>query len=233
MINDEKNDDMELMKAALHRDGYVMVPKVLSADLVGPMKSVLGDVVNAGRRGLLAIPEVRHLAESEVLMSLLRPHCSAAPFPVRAIYFDKSVETNWLVAWHQDLTIVVNQKAELAGYGPWSVKNGLVHVQPPVELLERMLTIRLHLDDADVENGALQVIPGTHILGRLNAEAIQRSRQESAAVLCEATCGDALLMRPLLLHSSGRSISPRHRRVLHLEYACDRLPGGLEWCSNA
>jgi hypothetical protein len=52
MINDEKNDDMELMKAALHRDGYLMVPKVLSADVVGSMKSVLGDVVNAGRRGL-------------------------------------------------------------------------------------------------------------------------------------------------------------------------------------
>ena len=81
-------------------------------------------------------PEVRHLAESEVLMSLLRPLCPAVPFPVRAIYSDKSVETNWLVAWHQDLTIVVNQQAELAGYGPWSVKNGPVHVQPPAEWLD-------------------------------------------------------------------------------------------------
>jgi len=44
-------------------------------------------------------------------MSLLRPLCPAVPFPVRAIYSDKSVETNWLVAWHQDLTIVVNQQA--------------------------------------------------------------------------------------------------------------------------
>ena len=99
-------------------------------------------------------PEVRHLAESEVLMSLLRPLCPAVPFPVRAIYSDKSVETNWLVAWHQDLTIVVNQQAELACYGPWSVKNGPVHVQPPAEWLERMLTIRLHLDDADAATPA-------------------------------------------------------------------------------
>lgn len=218
---------------ALHRDGYVMVPNVLSADLVGCMKSVLGDVVNAGRRGLLGTSEVRYLAESEVLMGLLRPLFSAAPFPVRAIYFDKSAEANWLVAWHQDLTIAVGHKTEMAGYGPWSVKNGLVHVPPPVELLERMLTIRLHLDDADAENGALQVIPGTHLLGRLNAEAIQKSRQDRAAVLCTAKSGDALLMRPLLLHASGRTISHRRRRVLHLEYACERLPAGLEWCFNA
>ena len=40
-------------------------------------------------------------------------------------------------------------------------------------------------------------------------------------------------MRPLLLHASSASQSPRHRRVIHLEYAADPLPGGLVWDREA
>lgn len=221
------------MNSDFERNGFALIPSVLSADRVSGIKGILGENDGAGRRGLLALSEVRELAESDLLISLLRPVCAAAPFPVRAIYFDKSPETNWLVSWHQDLTIAVNQRIELPGFGPWSVKNGLTHVQPPVQMLERMVTIRLHLDDADAENGALQVIPGSHHLGKLDAETIQRMRLESDAVLCEAASGDALLMRPLLLHASGRSSSPRHRRVLHLEYACEPLPGAMLWRQDA
>jgi hypothetical protein len=36
-------------------------------------------------------------------------------------------------------------------------------------------------------------------------------------------------MRPLLLHASSPAADPRHRRVIHLEFAAEPLPGGLEW----
>jgi ectoine hydroxylase-related dioxygenase (phytanoyl-CoA dioxygenase family) len=149
--------------------------------------------------------------------------------PVRAIYFDKSAEANWLVPWHQDLTIAVRDAAEVPGFGPWSTKDGIPHVQPPAELLERMLTVRLHLDDADATNGALRVLPGSHRFGRLPPERIKELRGEQPEFLCASRAGDALLMRPLLLHASSRSTSPRHRRILHIEYAAFDLPKELRW----
>ena len=92
-----------------------------------------------------------------------------------------------------------------------------------------MLTARLHLHDCDQTNGALRVVPGTHRLGRLSAERIQQLREHDPDHLCHLNAGDALLMRPLLLHASSRSQSNRHRRVLHIEYAAFSLPEPLEW----
>lgn len=143
--------------------------------------------------------------------------------------FDKSSEANWLVAWHQDLSLAVRSRIEVPGFSAWSVKEGVPHVQPPVEWLQRMLTVRLHLDDADEANCALRVLPGSHRMGRLPAARIQELRGGQPDVLCALSAGDALLMRPLLLHASSRSSSARHRRVLHIEYAAFSLPEGLNW----
>lgn len=207
----------------------MMIPNVISARERTDLIEMLGPVISAGRRGLLAEPSVAMLANSDRLLDLMRPFLPVRPRPVRAIYFDKSPDTNWFVAWHQDLTIAVVERVELPGFGPWSVKNGVTHVQPPILLLEQMITVRLHLDDADMENGALKVLPGTHRHGRLSAEQIQKLRATGTEMLCKALAGDALLMRPLILHASGRSLSARHRRILHIEYAGFDLPEGLRW----
>lgn len=213
----------------LERLGFAMVRDVIPEPLRIKLLDVLGALSGAGRRGLLEIEEIATLAKSEHFLNLLRPHLSAEPFPVRAIYFDKSTDANWLVPWHQDVTLAVEERIETPGFGPWSVKDGVPHVQPPTELLEQMLTLRLHLDSADEENGALRVLPGSHQLGRLDAERIQALRRDTPEFLCTASARDALLMRPLLLHASSRSTSERHRRIHHLEYACFPLPGGLQW----
>jgi len=42
-----------------------------------------------------------------------------------------------------------------------------------------------------------------------------------------------MLMRPLLLHASGRSQGVKQRRVLHIEYAGFTLPAGLDWSDGA
>lgn len=153
---------------------------------------------------------------------------------VRGILFDKIPGANWLVAWHQDLTICVKCKVETPGYGPWSVKHGVPHVQPPVSLLDRMTTIRLHLDPAHSTNGALKVIKGSHLNGRLDADAIADWRERREEVTCEAEPGDALLMKPLLLHASSKAESPSHRRVIHLEFAPPgALAEALSWYESA
>lgn len=208
----------------------------LVAGLVGEAErrellDAVGDGNVAGRRNMLAVPAVAALAKSKKLLDLVQRYAGGEPRPVRAIWFNKSAQANWLVAWHQDLAIAVRERIETAGFEAWSVKEGVPHVQPPTEVLERMLTVRIHLDDADEENGALQVIAGTHRLGRLSAEQIATLREDRRQILCAADAGDALLMRPLLLHASGRSTNNRPRRVLHIEYAGEELPSGLAWQS--
>lgn len=153
--------------------------------------------------------------------------------PVRSILFDKVPGANWKVAWHQDLTIAVMEQRELPDHGPWSVKNGVVHVQPPMSLLKQMITLRLHLDDTPEENGALKVIPGSHRHGRLDAEAISETRRVHPEHVCEAKAGDVLFMKPLILHASSASTRPGHRRVVHVEYApADALHPELKWAEK-
>jgi len=213
----------------IEQRGFAINPGVLGHEQRLELISKLGPIAGAGRRGLLSLPIVTALSRSDALLNLVRPHLPTDPLPVRAIYFDKSPEANWLVTWHQDLTLALQSRADVAGFGPWSVKDGVPHVQPPVEFLEKMLTVRLHLDDADETNGALRVLPGSHRLGRLHFERIQQLRSQQPDFLCAVSAGDALLMRPLLLHASGRSTSGRHRRVLHIEYADFTLPAELQW----
>jgi len=229
---------------AIEHDGFAIVRKVLETDRVAALIAALSQAkqgqnirrrasIYAVRNLLEMVPEVASLADSPALRALaamvLGPDC----FAVRGILFDKTPDTNWNVVWHQDLSIAVRSRKDVTGFGPWSVKAGVAHVQPPAALLARMLTIRLHLDDCNEANGPLQILPGSHRFGRLTPEATQRWRQQVPAVTCPVPSGGALLMRPLLLHASSDSQTAHHRRVIHLEYAAEDLPGGLHWHREA
>jgi hypothetical protein len=217
----------------LNANGYSIVPNLISLAEYGHLAVALGEVEGPGRRGLLQEPQIANIANSEKLKKLVRPFVPSEPRAVRTIYFNKSPEANWAVSWHQDVTIAVRERSEVPGFQAWSVKKGVLHVQPPAEILERMLTVRIHLDDCDETNGALEVLPGSHLHGRLTAEQVDDMAKERAAAVCRVPAGGALLMRPLLLHSSRRSESGRPRRVLHLEYAGVELPVPLEWAEEA
>ncbi len=161
----------------------------------------------------------------ETMLPVARKHLDPNAFLVRSTLFNKPEESNWAVPWHQDVTIEVKDQAEVDGYGPWSIKDGLVSVQPPQHVLENMLTLRLHLDETNEENGALLVDPGTHRLGKLRIEHIAPSNP----IACNCESGDILIMRPLLFHASNRSINSKPRRVLHLDFAFEPLPAPLMW----
>jgi ectoine hydroxylase-related dioxygenase (phytanoyl-CoA dioxygenase family) len=136
-------------------------------------------------------------------------------FPVRATLFDKAPGANWLLPWHQDLTICVDARKDVPGYGRWTKKAGIWHVQPPVPILERMLAIRIHLDNCDEANGVLRILPGTHTLGRLTASEIAEQQRVAAPVSCAVDAGGVVLMRPLLIHASSAAGNATHRRVIH------------------
>jgi ectoine hydroxylase-related dioxygenase (phytanoyl-CoA dioxygenase family) len=188
-----------------------------------------GGSTYAVRRLCELIPAVRAMSVSPAIRNLVEPILGASARVVRSLLFDKNPEANWKVPWHQDLAIAVKERRDVAGFGPWSEKAGVTHVQPPVEVLERMVTVRLHLDDCGVENGPLRVLAGSHRLGVIDPGTVGDVRAELPEVSCMVPAGGAVLMRPLTLHASSPAERPGHRRVIHLEFAAGELPDELEW----
>lgn len=149
--------------------------------------------------------------------------------PVRAILFDKTAERNWALGWHQDRTIVVKERIDTDRFGPWTVKSGLIQVEPPFDILERMVTVRVQLDAADKSNAPLRIVPGSHKLGRLSEAEIDRALATLGARLCLAERGDIWLYATPIVHASTAADPPRRRRVLQVDYTADAAPGTLAW----
>lgn len=155
----------------------------------------------------------------------LGPRCR----PVRTILFDKNVKTNWSLAWHQDRTICVKQRIEVNGYGPWTTKGGMQHVAPPFDLLARMVTLRVHLDDVPTGNSPLLIAPGSHKLGRVPISEYDKVVRQCGTFPCLAHAGDVWVYATPILHASEAASVIGHRRVLQVDYSADELGGGLEW----
>jgi hypothetical protein len=212
----------------LDQNGYLELSPIAPAHLEAwqcATAEIGTDVGRGGTRRLLdVVPAslIRETGLSDVVRDALGPRAHLT----RAIFFDKTPETNWKVPWHQDLHLAVERRAELPGYGPWSVKEGILHVIPPPGVLTQMLALRLHLDPCGAENGPLRVLPGTH-RNRWAPQEIEALREEIPEHECHLEEGGVLLVRPLLVHSSPVAALPGHRRVVHLEYCAAELPAEL------
>ena len=212
-------------------DGFCVVANVLTGELRERLAAAFDEVVahRAGVRGGLALPVVQALAGSRVMRALVEPILGREAFVFRATLFDKTPAANWLVAWHQDLVVPVAARTDEPGFGPWSSKAGVVYVQPPVEVLEQLLAVRVDLDGSGAGTGGLRVLPGTHRDGVLSRAAVAERCARIAAVAPEVAAGAALGMRPLLVHASSRAVAPQHRRIVHLEFAPRELPGRVQF----
>jgi ectoine hydroxylase-related dioxygenase (phytanoyl-CoA dioxygenase family) len=226
-----------------NKRGFAIIQDVVDpnalAELINALKSADDDesirrrgeskAVYAMRNLLQHFPRVRALAESHQIRTLIEDIDGSTATPVRGLLFDKTPEANWKVFWHQDVVIPVKQKLDSPGFVNWSIKAGVQYVEPPSEILESMVAIRIHLDDSTEQNGPLNVLPGSHLGGRLNAKQIAEAQAEIKPFCCTVPAGGVLLMRPLLLHASSPARVASHRRVIHIEYATKKLPSGLEW----
>lgn len=175
------------------------------------------------------MPDVARLLESDRLGFAAAEVLGAGSWPVRAILFDKSEGANWSLGWHQDRTIAVRRRAEAPGFGPWSRKAGMIHVEPPFALIEQMVTLRIHLDAVDADNAPLLVAPGSHRLGRLPDAEIEGAVERCGVLSCLAERGDIWRYRTAILHASAAAARPRRRRVLQVDYSARPLPSPLAW----
>ena len=213
------------------RDGAAHFPSVLSTDDLDALRDLAGQAVGARPgtrlRGSDILTEV--LSTTGSVGALTTRLTSPAARPVRAVMFDKTPEANWAVAWHQDRTLPVAKRVEVEGFGPWSTKDGLLHVAPPFEILARMVTLRIHLDPVDTANAPLRAALGSHRLGRVPAEDAAGRAAEHPVIVCLAEAADVWAYATPILHASDRAEPPRRRRVLQVDYADFDLPGGLDW----
>jgi ectoine hydroxylase-related dioxygenase (phytanoyl-CoA dioxygenase family) len=224
-----------VVSESLDELGFAVVPDVLRPAQREELLAVFATATagRAGDRTGLRHAAVRELASCPAVRALVTPLLGPAALVHRATLFDKHPAANWVVAWHQDLVVPVEQRAEAAGFGPWSHKADGWHVQPSREVLEQLLAVRIDVDGSDADNGALRVLPGTHRLGVLSRPAIAACAARIAAVTVVVPPGGAVLMRPLLLHASVRARVARHRRVVHFEFAPGPLPGNVRFRATA
>jgi hypothetical protein len=213
----------------LERDGVVLIGRVLGDDDCDTAIALLAGIDGAGSRNLLDRPEFRELAK------ILRGHAALGPLlPVDAVcvqctLFAKTPDTQWSVGAHQDLSIPVAHRVDAAGFTGWREKEGVLYVQPPVDTLEQLVAVRLQLDPEAAAAGPLEVVPGSHRERRSAADAATFETAKRVPVVPER--GGAVVMRPLIVHASGKGDPALPRRVLHFVFAPPRLPHGLEWAA--
>lgn len=233
---------MQDINATFHEQGYAVAPDVYTGAEVAALIAAIAaaPAIGANYRGggqpfairsfLQEVPAVLPLLANAALQQLLQQVGGVGYSAIRAIYFNKPPIANWLVPWHQDLTISVKERATIEGYSGWTSKNGYMSVCPPAQVLDRIITLRIHLDDATADNGALQVLPGSHLWGITRKE--DAPVDPSTGQLVPVPAGGVMLMRPLLFHASQRTNNDAHRRVIHIELSNVSLPHPLQWAER-
>lgn len=132
---------------------------------------------------------------------------------VQADYFDKHPERTRSIPWHRDMTITVKENdLPSADFVKPTFQAGAHQIEAPLELLEKMLTLRIYLDPPTVDDGALAVKPNTHLVGEMEFDDDQ---------VITSNVGDAFVMRPLLFRStrSSKAATNTYRRGIHLKFA--------------
>lgn len=221
-----------MLRTAFATQGFVLLPGVLTAsecaDLADQVETP-GRSRSGGTRSLLAQPWCMALARRLRSLPALSVVLDAQSVAVQCTFFEKTTARNWLVPLHQDLSIPVATQVAHPGLQGWSEKEGEFFVQPPVQVLEQLVAVRLHLDACQADDGALRVVPGSHNAGVLSPDSARSWRDQAGEVACSTAAGTALVMRPLLLHASSKATGSSRRRILHFVFGPRELPHGLGW----
>lgn len=229
-------------KTQLNDIGFTTIENIYSADEIEQILATIEQVdtskatfrkstdLFAIRQFLKEIPEIAKFIFNDNLKTVVRQLFGVDYFVVKSIYFDKPETSNWFVSYHQDLTISVDKKVEIENFGPWTVKQGQYAVQPSIDILNNIFTVRIHLDDTDENNGALKVIAQSHLKGIYRSETIDWKTE--VETICKVQKGGIMIMKPLLLHSSNKTINNKKRRVIHIEFSNKKLPTEIQWAEK-
>ncbi|GEM50738.1 phytanoyl-CoA dioxygenase [Empedobacter brevis NBRC 14943 = ATCC 43319] len=238
----KKMNAMNTHKSEIENLGFTTINNIYSDEEVEKIIETINQVETskdtfrksadlfAIRQFLKEIPETQKLIFNPKLNEIIEKLFGQNYFVVKSIYFDKPETSNWYVSYHQDLTISVDQKIELENFSPWTTKQNQFAVQPPIEILENIFTIRIHLDETDENNGALRVVEKSHLKKIYRPETIDWETEKE--VTCNVEKGGIMIMKPLILHSSSKTTNNKKRRVIHIEFSDIDLPNELNWAEK-
>ena len=117
--------------------------------------------------------------------------------------------------WEQAVAKPPHARTEL----PWHQDNGYTPLVP-----EEYVTCWLALDDAEVDNGCLWVIPGSHKQGTIAHQngagpfRVGHDGPDVDGVAVPVKRGSVLVFSSLLMHRSGPNVTDRPRRAWILQY---------------
>src|SRR5262245_13416283 len=152
---------------AVRHQGFALVPAFSGAECAAIAEGIESSIrsgdasirggdgtVYAARNVLEAWPRATEVWRVTALMGPMRELLGDEFGLVRGLYFDKPPGNSWALPWHKDLTIAVrDNRLPSARFRRPTTKAGVPHVEAPLDVLEAMLTLRIHLDAADEENG--------------------------------------------------------------------------------
>lgn len=226
-------------KIAVEQNGFSIINDIYSSDEIKLISDFI-DHLNTSKptfrksEDLFAIrqfikesPEIKDLIFNENLKKVIHSIGGKDYFVIKSIYFDKPEKSNWFVAYHQDLTISVDKKENIKGFTSWTSKHNQFAVQPTIDILENIFTVRIHLDETNENNGALKVVEKSHLKNIYRPETIDWNIEKEQ--FCNVNAGGIMIMKPLLLHSSNRTTNNNRRRVIHIEFSNKILPETLNW----
>jgi len=231
--------DLQNQKTEISDKGFTIINQVFSEEEINQIINVIDSIdtsketfrksedLFAIRQFLKEVPESRQLIFNDNIKKVINEIFGDNYFVVKSIYFDKPEKSNWYVSYHQDLTISVDKKLELENFGPWTTKQNQFAVQPPIDYLKNIFTIRIHLDDTNENNGALKVVPNSHSKEIYRPETIDWDVETEE--ICSVNKGGIMVMKPLILHGSNRTTNNQKRRVIHIEFSNMELPEEINW----
>ena len=232
-------ENLQNHKTEISDKGFTIINDVFSEKEINQIIDVINSIdtsketfrksedLFAIRQFLKEVPESHQLIFNDTIKKIINEIFGKNYFVVKSIYFDKPEKSNWYVSYHQDLTISVDKKLDLSGFGPWTTKQNQFAVQPPIDYLKNIFTIRIHLDDTDENNGALKVVPNSHSKEIYRPETIDWNVETEE--ICSVNKGGIMIMKPLILHGSNRTTNHQKRRVIHIEFSNMELPEEINW----
>ncbi|MEW4489425.1 phytanoyl-CoA dioxygenase family protein [Thalassoglobus sp. JC818] len=201
-------------------DGFVVVPQLFSAEEVSLLSEVAridkklsesaygredgtGAVVTLAVRNELSDDYYSAIARSHRIVSRMTEFLGDEVYHYHHKLILKEPRVGGAWEWHQD-------------YGYW-YNNGC--------LLPDMGSCLIAIDDATVENGCLQVLRGSHHIGRIDhgpigdqtgadLERVAVAKERFETVPVELSAGSAVFFHANLLHRSDRNTSEKPRWAL-------------------
>jgi hypothetical protein len=199
--------------AAFEERGYFTVEGLFSAsecdDVVAEVERAAFELaLGEAEDGPLSYRPMMHLASPTLTAVATDPRWAPIVLPLVGTGDAR-------LYWEQAVSKPPQARTEL----PWHQDNGYTPLVP-----EEYVTCWLALDDAELENGCLWVIPGSHRQGTLPHHngagpfRVGHDGPDVDGVAVPVARGSVLVFSSLLMHRSGPNVTDRQRRAWILQY---------------